>query len=122
MQVRAHRPSWRIHLHQGGLAYESFLRAAQRRNRILAKWELRRRLRIEREKAGLTREEYAKLCATYSSVPFQACLKLLTTNLRSNFKKSLAKQLREWLADPAPKYNRPFSAKQLNYIVPAYHY
>jgi len=42
--------------------------------------------------------------------------KLLTTNLRSDFKKSLRKQLIEWLKDPAPKYARPLSPKQMEYI------
>jgi len=41
-----------------------------------------------------------------------ACRKLLAANLRSEFRKSLAAQLRAWLAEESPKYKSPFSDRQ----------
>lgn len=44
------------------------------------------------------------------------CQLLKTKKFRNPFRESLAKQLRAWLKDPNPKYPRPFSPKQLQYI------
>lgn len=44
------------------------------------------------------------------------CQLLKTKKFRNPFRESLAKQLKVWLKDPNPKYPRPFSPKQLQYI------
>jgi hypothetical protein len=41
---------------------------------------------------------------------------LKTKKFRSNFRQSMAMQVRAWLADTAPRYNTPLSPKQLRFI------
>lgn len=67
-------------------------------------------------KAKVSRAEFDKLRTTYHGDAFAAVYKLLSTNLRSDFRKSLAQRVREWLADPAPKYRTPLSITQLRYL------
>ena len=49
---------------------------------------------------------------------FKAVYQLLKTkSFRSSFRESLAKQIREWVKDSAPKYTKPLSPKQMSFIV-----
>lgn len=97
-------------------AWEAWKEAKIRRNRIQAKWWARKEAREKAKQARISTAEYRKLRNSFNPETFVRVLKLLTSNLRSDFRKSMAKQLRDWLADPAPKYARPFSEKQLYYI------
>jgi hypothetical protein len=76
----------------------------------------KRRLEEACAAAEITPEQYRKLWAALNDEDFRAIIKLLSTNLRSDFRKSLASQVREWLADPNPKYRSPLSPKQLQYV------
>lgn len=68
----------------------------------------------------LTEIEAKRLYAAYSGDTLAAIRKLLTSALRSPFRKSIAQQIRTWLADPSPKYHTPLSSKQLSYITTPY--
>ena len=49
---------------------------------------------------------------------FKAVFDLLKTkNFRSNFRKSLADQVRNWLKESEPRFHKPLSQKQLSFIV-----
>lgn len=97
-------------------AWEAWKAANIRRKRIQAKWWARRQIRENAAKAAITTGQYRKLLNNFSGETLTRVFKLLTSNLRSEFRKSMAKQLRDWLDDPAPKYSRPFSEKQLYYV------
>lgn len=77
-----------------------------------AKEEARRN--EEAAKCGITREQYDRLCAVYGgNLDIRdAIVKLLSSKLRSEFRKNLAKQVREWLDNPNPKHRTPLSTKQ----------
>lgn len=54
----------------------------------------------------------------YTESDFKNVLDLLFKNIRSEFKKSLRKQVVAWLQDEHPDYKTPLSPKQLSYLVP----
>lgn len=97
-------------------AYETWKAERIRRNKILARWHARQMRRLNAAKCGITTTQYDRLMCCYSGDTLARVFKLLTTNLRSSFRIKLATQIREWLSDPAPKYNTPLSAKQLHYV------
>jgi hypothetical protein len=69
------------------------------------------------KKAKLTVAQYDKLRAAYRDhATFQRVLKLLSSNLRSDFRIKLAAQVREWLDMDSPVYLTPLSMKQLSYV------
>lgn len=69
------------------------------------------------KKAKLTIAQYDKLRAAYRDyATFQRVLKLLSSNLRSDFRIKLAVQVREWLDMDSPVYLTPLSMKQLSYV------
>lgn len=47
---------------------------------------------------------------------YQSCLTLLTSNLRSGFRKSLRDQLVNWLSSDNPAHKSPFSENQWRYL------
>lgn len=68
---------------------------------------------------GLTFKEIGKLCNVYShdGACFDAVCSLLSVKkFRSEFRKGLADHIREWLADPKPKYFAPLSDRQMECI------
>lgn len=76
------------------------------------------------------RAEYRKLAEEHQFPSFRLCklirksgddngkaiLKLLKSNLRSQFRMSLRERLVSWLQDNAPAYQSPFSHKQWEYL------
>lgn len=84
------------------------------------KLELRQKMKeLARELHLDTYHEAWKIRYTYGKdEEFEAVCKLLRVkNFRSNFRKSLAEQIRAWLKDPSPKYEKPLSPKQMSYII-----
>jgi len=59
--------------------------------------------------------EYIRFLRLYSKDSFVCfiSLKLYLSNPRSDFRKSLKKQLNQWLNEEDPKYDIPFSVKQI---------
>ena len=97
-------------------AYDKYCVEARRQAAIRARWNNRKAIRQCSKAAGITTSQYKRLLTAYPLNTVEACTKLLASKLRSDFRKSLAKQLREWLNDPEPKYNYPFSPKQVQFI------
>ncbi len=123
-------------------AYKICLEKAARRDAILKKWETRisdsklaETLELgSRKNAKKFREAFGgyrvvwdkngKLIFHWSryfdsqrqSVFISACKLLNTKKFKSAFRESLANQIRTWVMDPAPKYDRPLSPKQMEYI------
>jgi len=69
----------------------------------------------------LGRNAYFKITSIKSGVLRVACVKLLKTKkFRSEFRKSLQKQLLNWIEEDNSKYPSPFSEKQAKYICDSY--
>lgn len=66
----------------------------------------------------ITREQYDRLSVAYRGNLdiLDAVVKLLTSRLRSDFRKSLAQQVRDWLNDPNPKHYTPLSSRQASWL------
>lgn len=64
---------------------------------------------------NVSREQVERLYKAYHPDMFPLFFKLLNSNLRSDFRKSLRKQLIEWLKGNG-KYDKPFSPKQIQYV------
>ena len=48
---------------------------------------------------------------------FERVMRLLVTKkFRSNFRRDMAQRVREWLANPAPRYATPLSPNQFQYV------
>lgn len=63
-------------------------------------------------------EAYKLRGAYYKEEEFEAVCNLLRVKkFRSNFRKSLSEQVRDWIKDPSPKYEKPLSPKQISYII-----
>lgn len=70
-------------------------------------------------KARLSAAEFSDLAAAYQGRTLESVLALLTVrNFRSEFRKSLAAQLRQWLATPAEQRDHPtpLSRRQLEAV------
>lgn len=68
---------------------------------------------------GLTLFQYRKLKHIYGGDTLKGCFELLKVKkFKSKFRESLATQLRNWLNDPEPKYDYPFSWKQAECVKP----
>jgi hypothetical protein len=101
--------------------YEAHLKQRDRARRALVKRIDRKRLMQDARDAGLKSYLVAKdLRGQMGRDRYAALIKLLASEqggrLRSKFRKSLAAQVRNWLADPAPKYRLPLSPRQMGYL------
>lgn len=88
-----------------------------RRNHIMERLAIRCNRRELAGSMQLNRFQLRKLekgCGVYFD-----CVKVLLTTkkFRSEFRASLAKQVRDWINNPNPQYDTPLSAKQLWYLV-----
>ena len=100
-------------------ASEETMQAYKRFLNIKAKWGRRNYLVSHAVGTGFHYTVIGKLYKVYEDDldAFLKCLTLLKTKkFRSNFRKSLCEQLREWLEDECPQYSRPFSNKQVCYL------
>lgn len=94
-----------------------------RRNDILRRWGDRRRRINMANDLGITRSDLKRLMTIYhrqsletkrNPDDFDLIVTLLKTkNFRSNFRKSLADQIRKWLKTPDSSYGKPLSQKQM---------
>lgn len=96
--------------------YEAWRAEQYRRSDVRAKWNARKHDRLMREQLKVTAEGYNRLCRAYIGETRSRVFKLLTSKLRSGFRIKMANQVREWLADPNPKYPTPLSRKQVEYV------
>lgn len=65
---------------------------------------------------GISEEHGEKLFKAVGENAFYPFYKLLSANLRSEFRKSLKNQVINWLSQDNPKYDSPLSDKQISYI------
>jgi hypothetical protein len=98
--------------------YAEWKKAADRRRRIENKWRERKELNKLRDEMGLnSRADVWKLIRAVgpdaAKGPYHRLLK--TKNFRSDFRKSLASQVRDWIAGNR-EYKRPLSYKQEAYL------
>ena len=99
--------------------YEKCVTREQRHRKACSLWGEHNRKIEMAHRTGLTLKEYKKLCLTYGGKVLDGCIELLSVkNFKSQFRASLANQLREWLANPAPKYRMPFSRRQEECVRP----
>ena len=74
-------------------------------------------------RCGLSTDQLNKLRTTTKNNParYDAAVDILTNEqagrLRSDFTRSVARQLRAWLSDPKPIYHTPLSPKQWDAII-----
>jgi hypothetical protein len=98
-------------------AYEAWKKANDRRRRILYRWKLREADIKTAATCRITRKDLRKLRATVGDDALPAFIALLKVkNYRSKFRKSVAGQVRAWLDNENPNYNRPLSYKQMKAI------
>lgn len=105
--------------------YEAWRTEQARVQRIAQRAEKARQLRAartaDRELAelagGVPPLRVRSLRRTYGPEIFAGIERLLRTRkFRSTFRANIAKQIRDWLADPAPQYSTPLSRRQVQYI------
>ena len=100
-------------------ASEETMKAYKRFLKIKEKWGHRNSLVSHASGTGYHYTVIDKLYKAYEDDKdaFFKCLTLLKTKkFRSNFRKSLCEQLRNWLEDECPQYSHPFSNKQVCYL------
>lgn len=97
-------------------AYKAYLAKVARRVSIQKAWDLRCNLRRIAKECNLTYFQIIKLEKVTPIGVWSDTIKLLRSNLRSAFRKSLKDQILKWVNDPAPKFNSPLSSKQWSYI------
>ncbi len=101
--------------------YRQHLARCARVYRVRGKVDLRHDLIEDARKAALKSYHVAKkLRDTLGPEAYERLIVLLSSDahgrLRSKFRKSLAAQVRSWLADPAPQYASPLSPRQASYL------
>jgi hypothetical protein len=96
-------------------AYDAACKAETRRLRIQGAWDARRAEMSLAAKAGITRTDVKRLRNAVGR-NWDAVRRLLITNVRSGFKKSIRAQIIAWVQDPAPKFSSPLSPKQFQYL------
>lgn len=91
----------------------------KRVNGIRARWHKRSEDIKEARRLGLEHYSYVhKLRYALNEREFDAVLPLLKAkSFRSAFRASLAEQVRGWLKDPNPKFQKPLSRKQFGLLV-----
>lgn len=88
------------------------------RQAVEGKWNHRRHLIEDARKCNCSYHEIKKLENVLTIDEYVACFMLLKTkNFRSKFRESMAKQIREWMCDDNPRFEKPLSEKQFSYIV-----
>jgi hypothetical protein len=89
----------------------------ERRQKEASRKSHERAIQYRAEAANLTVEEYKKLSTAISGSNLESVIKLVKTKkFRSSFRESMANQVREWLANPNPKFPKPLSPKQMQYL------
>jgi hypothetical protein len=88
----------------------------QRRSEVLGRRAARQRDAEVAHRAGLTRVQVERLKAVVGTDYWEGVKRLITSNLRSGFRMSLRQQVMSWINDPAPKFARPLSPKQMAYL------
>ena len=96
--------------------YKAYLDYEWRKAEILGRRKERMANSEIARKAGLTRAQVERLKAVVGRSDWDAVKRLITSNLRSGFRMSLRQQIMNWINDPAPKFSRPLSPKQLSYV------
>jgi hypothetical protein len=96
--------------------YEAFKAYQDRRSDVLARRRARQHDAEVARTAGLNRVQVQRLRETVGVSAWAGVKRLITANLRSGFRKSLRDQVLAWINDPAPKFSRPLSAKQMAFL------
>lgn len=96
--------------------YEAFKAYQDRLSEVLARRRARQHDAEVARKAGLNRAQVQRLRETVGHSAWDGVKRLITANLRSGFRMSLRQQVIAWINDPAPKFARPLSSKQLSYL------
>ena len=99
--------------------YKKCVTRENRHMEACRKWGEHNRKIEMAHRTNLSLKEYKKLCRTYGGKVFDGCVELLCVKkFKSQFRASLANQLRDWLANPEPKYRLPFSRRQEECVMP----
>ena len=99
--------------------YVKFIENERRHKQAVCLWNEHNQNITAANTLRIKLHELKKLRRTYSGRIYDGCWDLLKTKkFRSKFRESLATQLREWLSNPAPKYNKPFSWRQEECVQP----
>ena len=96
--------------------YKAYLDYEWRKAEILGRRKERMANAEVARKAGLNRAQVERLKAVVGRSDWDAVKRLITGNLRSGFRLSLCQQIMNWINDPAPKFSRPLSPKQMAYL------
>lgn len=96
--------------------YKAYLDYEWRKAEILARRKERMANSEIARKAGLNRAQVERLKEVVGASAWDGVKRLITSNLRSGFRLSLRQQIMNWINDPAPKFARPLSPKQMAYL------
>lgn len=102
--------------------YESWKKKKQRDSRACSLKANRKKLIDLRKKIGfdtyhpIVKLEKACYKKGYTEGQYNALVKLVSGNLRNEFRKSMAKQVKEWMMQKNNKYDFPLSYKQMQYL------
>ena len=97
---------------------EKLLKQYYHRKEVENKWFKRHFLIKDARVMNITYHEAKKLNETLDIDQYTAIYMLLKTKrFRSVFRQSLANQVREWLKDDLPRFDKPLSEKQFSYII-----
>lgn len=97
---------------------QQLLKQYYHRKEVEGRWFKRQILIRDARAMNITYHEAKKLQAALNIDQYTAIYMLLKTkSFRSAFRQSLANQVREWLKDDLPQFEKPLSEKQFSYII-----
>lgn len=100
-------------------ATEDVIKLYQEAKKQEAQKEIEKQIQFRRgqyAKMKLNQEQGDRLFDAIGENNWYPIFKLLSSNIRSNFRKSLKEQILYWLSDDNPKYKSPLSNKQIQYL------
>lgn len=95
------------------IEYQERLIKAQRYHRANTLIKERKERQQRLSAANMSFKDYLKLKRSIGVKTTNSIIDMMSKKIRSPFKKSIINQVREWLANPEPKYKTPLSERQL---------
>lgn len=103
-------------------AYNEHVAYEKRKEYVQRKLRIRRNFINDAAGIGFTYHDMKRLHQTMDNDNYVEAVKLLKSfkqeKLRSEFRKSLAAQIYNWMTDPEPLFLKPLSLKQMSFLQP----
>lgn len=108
--------SWADATEEVKAKYEAYCKEREEKHKAYLAKKQEKELNKLLDTCDITKEQYDKIVDAYGSITGPKLIKnVLSKRVRSDFKKSLAKQIRSWLNGES-QYYKPLSRKQLQYV------